>query len=168
MHTTFLALVPKDPDFVPTADRIERARETFRAALPAVCGFSPNEYVAEVEPTRVWPTIQLSVGLNSTDARCPQCGGVLTIEWLFDELKKNGELRSSADLCATAPCCRAQLRLHELEHPAPEIANAFTVGFGRFSFMADAPMFSTSISAAAWTDVEAVVGCELKTVIVAF
>jgi hypothetical protein len=168
MHTTYIELVPTDPDFVPAAERFELAKPIFFAALPGACSFAFGEYFPEMRDTQIWPTVQLHAGINASKASCPNCHSSLTFQWLVDECTRRGVLQSSADLEATAPCCGKPLRLYELDYPAPAVRNLFTVGFGKFSFMAATEFFSDRIPLDAWAHVEELVGCKLRTLIVQF
>ena len=167
MHTTYLELVPTDPTYVPTAERMNRARAVFETLMPGVCGFSLDEYGFEMRHSDVYPTIQLFSGIFSDKAFCPKCNSDLS-DWWMPELSRKSELRVLSDLQIVVPCCNAITYLHELFYPFDNLTNVYTVGFGRFCLSADTVFFASGISQDAWLPIEKVIGCKLKTLLVSF
>jgi hypothetical protein len=126
MSDNWIALVPRDPRYVPSVSQATRARDRFLELAPEA---------DEIE-IKVSDHIQLfDCWANLERITCPFCGADIPLEWWQERLDDDSD--HSADngfklLAYSVPCCNARCTLNELIYDWPQ-------GFGRFAINAMNP-----------------------------
>jgi len=148
MSDHFITLIPEDPQFVPDADRQERARTRYREIAP-----ESDEIELVVDAT-----VKLhDAGENFERILCPACRAEIAMSWWTARLHDDYRDGFQMDLYET-PCCGARLTLHQLEYDWP-------MGFGRFAIRALNPRIGR-LSEAHKAEFEAILGTPLRVIYV--
>lgn len=123
MSDHWIAIVPKDPKFVPDPQAQGQALELFRAMAPDAENFE----------IRLSERIQLfDCGANLEGIICPRCGYEISIEWWQDRMVDDYDGCGFQLAEYSAPCCQASIRLDELQYVSPQ-------AFARFGIKAMNP-----------------------------
>jgi hypothetical protein len=121
MSDNWIALIPKDPRFVPDAAKRCQARDRFAEIAPEA-----DEIEAAVSENVEF----YDCGENFERVCCPSCGSEIMAWWKerMDEDYDDGFKLATYAM----PCCAARCTLHELVYEWPQ-------GFGRFALQAMNP-----------------------------
>ena len=147
MSDTFLILIPKAPEFVPSDAAQAAALERFRSFLPKsddVIGDS----TAEVR--------FISAGVNMVKVSCPICRLELAMRWWEDSMTKAGK-KNFEDLRITLPCCGKPSTLNDLMY-------FWAQGFARFSLEAMNPGVK-DLKPDQVRELEKILGCSLRAIL---
>lgn len=147
MSENWIALIPKNPRYVPEPERQSRAKERF----------------AEIAPDADEIAIKLSdnveffdCGANFESICCPSCKEELSMEWWGERMDEDyGEEGFRLEKHPT-PCCNAEHTLNELSYAWPQ-------GFARFALDAMNPNIG-KLNDDSRIELEAILGAELRVI----
>jgi hypothetical protein len=143
-HT--ISLIPEDPEFIPSRNAQERARDRMGEIAPQ----------AEAIEIRVCPTIEFfDCGENFEQVLCPSCGSAIPNKWWQDRMNEYDEDGFRLARYPT-PCCGSPHTLHELAYDGPQ-------GFGRFALTALNPNIGT-LERGHQDELERILGTKLRVI----
>lgn len=114
MSDDYLRLIPVEPEYSPSSERIDQAVDILSRAINA----RPSRVVAETNIRFVDP------GSNLESITCPGCSAELDFGWWGEAMNQAAE-SSFTDLVVEVPCCGRYINLNELHYVEP-------AGFARF------------------------------------
>lgn len=157
MSDDYLKIIPADTHHVPPVERHIKAVEYLKDLLPG----------GEECTVDVYDTVQfIDQGGNMEAIICPACGARHEIDHSSDEdpvlqwwctLGDQMELRPAESIVTTTSCCRAQVRLIDLEFDWP-------AGFARFELSIRNPNISENLATPQLAELETILGCALRQV----
>jgi hypothetical protein len=115
MSDNYLRLIPTDPQYVPSSEAAEVARQRLARLVP-----DADEVTTVVTDHAEF----VDAGINFERVDCPNCGRELDQEWWTERMDEAAGGHFSA-LQVTTPCCSWQVSLNDLTYVWP-------VGFARF------------------------------------
>jgi hypothetical protein len=116
MSETVLKIIPKDPEFVPTIDAIEKTEKYIKSLSKSYCDIK----IIHTEEVRF-----IDQGSNFEGISCPICTSEIRIEWWSEAMAEAAEAQFSL-LQITVPCCNSNTSLNSLDYN-------WNAGFARFS-----------------------------------
>jgi hypothetical protein len=147
MSDNILKLIPTDPEYVPSQDKIESAKKLIASFFPKADEVSINIYdgIAFIDP-----------GGNFEKVSCPQCNTDL-IDWWSKEAmnitRKDPKQKYFDNLMITTPCCKTNLSINDLKYDWP-------AGFARFNMEIRNP--NTTLSDNEVADFEKTIGTTIR------
>jgi hypothetical protein len=139
-----LRLIPTNPQYVPETASAELARKQLAELVPDA---------DEVTQTTSGDLQFVDPGANLERISCPMCGQDLPMEWWREQMDEAFKARF-ATLAVTAPCCRANVSLNDLNYEWP-------AGFARFVLEAMNPGVA-DLAAAEIATIAEIVGSPLR------
>lgn len=147
MSDNWIALIPKDPRYIPTESQRRRARDRFLELAPEA---------DEIE-IKVSNTIQFfDCGTNLVSITCPSCHATIADEWWQGRLDDDADKGGFKLATYVTPCCSSEHTLHELIYEWPQ-------GFGRFAIDAMNPNIG-KLNAQAIAEFEEILGTTLHVI----
>ena len=122
MSDEILRLIPKNPYFIPSSERLSNVKKV----LASFCHWADNVRVS-LEQNVVF----VDQGENFERILCPACHSELDIDWWQEEMGNAAE-SNFIDLRVTLPCCKVDTSLNELIYEWP-------AGFAQFIIEATNP-----------------------------
>jgi hypothetical protein len=118
MSDNWIATIPRDPNFVPTSENIQRALGYLRSIAPA-----SEEVTFSIDPTIRFR----DCGANLESILCPHCRASLDQEWWDERMSEDCDDGGEGFRLQmfSLPCCNASANLNELIY-------SFDQGFSRF------------------------------------
>ena len=143
---SWLIIIPRDVDFVPSEEAHERAFELFERL---------TEGADEVTGGVTQNVHFFDCGENFSRVICPTCDKDLDIEWWKERMDE--EYKAEYPLNAMElPCCRARHNLNELLYD-------WTQGFARYSLEARNP--PENLLREQVVEFEKILGCKVKVIL---
>jgi len=148
MATHFLKLIPTEPALIPPKARWSAATTRFRQFIPQ----------AEKIEISSMPTIQfVDPGANFERVLCPLCATALT-DWWTTAMDAAWDF-NFAELTIIVPCCGSMMTLNDLQYE-------WAAGFARFILTAQNPNLGRRLSQDELDELEGILGCRLRQVVV--
>jgi len=123
MSDNWIALIPRDPRYVPSTPQRMQARDLFRRLAPK----------ADEITIIVGDDIRFfDCGANLERITCPSCNSDISLEWWQDRMKDDSDNGSFKLQAYPMPCCSATHTLNELKYDWQQ-------AFGRFAIEAMNP-----------------------------
>jgi hypothetical protein len=145
MSDNWLQFVPDDPQYRPSQEQAENARQLFASFVPEA-----DEVSAQVRDTIEF----FHSGSNWSGVKCSACGADAESWW--EDALDAAEAQSFESLLCVAGCCGAEVSLNELSYVWP-------AAFGSFALVAMNPNVE-NLSAAQKGELEQQLGCSLRAV----
>jgi hypothetical protein len=107
MSDHWIGIIPRDPNFVPTSENIQRALDYLRGIAP-----DSDEVTFSIDPTFRFR----DCGQNLESILCPRCRAVLNQEWWDERMSEDCDESGDGFRLQTffLPCCSASANLNEL------------------------------------------------------
>ena len=145
MSDNWLQFIPAEPNFRPSADAAERARELLVMFVP-----DSDEVSAKFEEAITF----FDPGANWSGVACPTCGS--DVETWWQEAMTASYKDGFRDLGVLTPCCGAKVSLNDLRYVWP-------AAFGRFALEAMNPNVR-DLQPGQEEQLSQALGCELRKV----
>jgi hypothetical protein len=143
MSVNVLKLIPNDPEFIPSAEAQQRAKDLLASLLPLATEISV-EITADVN--------FIDQGQNFERAFCPQCGTIVDLSWWQSAMDKAHVFKFN-NLTVEMPCCGTTSSLNDLHYEWP-------AGFARFVLEAHNP--NADLDSNQILSLEAIIGTPLR------
>lgn len=145
MSDNVLIFIPRQPDFVPSPERLAQAVHWLRDRYGGSDGVEGrvNDAIGFVD-----------CGQNLEAVRCPGCGSDIEMGWWSDQMERSFK-GGFVDRMITTPCCNLRADLNGLTYHWP-------AGFGRCQIQVKNPR--RSVEEQEVSELESALGCALRVI----